>query len=483
MKERWYPLTYPGYYTDTMDIIPSVSSECCVLDVSAYRSRIIEIHARTSGGYCILTDEAGAVLCRWNDAPVELVVPETAKRLYLSNEHTENPDFYLMVPSGAVKKPCGLLFYEDFTNASSLDGNDFVGLLPTDACSENGLMLPMGIEHAVVINKSTAVDNWTLTAEVTLTDYTEEIFLGTRITQSKPCKHASLCSVDFASRTLRLYRGSNGQTIPTDVIKSTDISELIPADGRYDYREFTLHMERVNVAVRALVTNNATGKSVSVLQELIPEETAATIAGGCAAGKMYDSPQLFVTAGKPTLRRFYAAAKTTPKVMFFGDSLTQGAHNLPENAWAQMSAEYFGNSICCGRGSGDIWSCLNQVRSLVPLCRPKAMVITIGINNAVDVTASLYEKFIHMAEYWGVIPIINCVPACDKRPQGEKMNRILRKLPTLKCRFDLVTSHYNTADGGQITEYYAADETHLNGEGNRVLYERFIHDFSWLQTL
>ena len=120
---------------------------------------------------------------------------------------------------------------------------------------------------------------------------------------------------------------------------------------------------------------------------------------------------------------------------------------------------------------------------MVPVCRPKAMVVTIGTNNPADMPTGLYDKFLHMAEYWGIIPIINCIPACNKRPQSEAMNRYLRKLPCLKCRFDLVTTHDNIPGGTQIAEYYVADATHLSGEGNRALYERFTGDFGWLKDL
>jgi len=466
MYERWYPLTDAGYYTETLEVSPSVSSECCAVDVSAYRGRVIGLHAVPGAeACCALTDEDGAVLSRWSDAVDTLTIPENTGWLYISNDHVENPDFYLTVPADRVKRPNGLLFYEDFTNDAEPDGT----------------ALPVGNENALVIHKSTALDDWTFTAEVTAVDHTEEIFFGSRITQPRPCRHATLCSVNFKDATLRLYRGSNGVSVPTEVVQEADISSIIPTERGLCH--YTLRVERIDSAIRASVISGVTGESVSVFQGLIQEETATTVAGACVAGKMFDSPQLFAAAGRPLLRRCYGAAKTTPKVMFFGDSLTQGAHNLPKDGWAQMSAAWFGDSMCCGRGSGDIWSCLNQVRSLVPACRPKAMVVTIGANNSVDVTASLYEKFIHMAEYWGVILILNCIPACDKRPQCEAMNQILRQLPALKCRFDLVTKENNRVDGRQIAAYYVADQTHLNGAGNRALYERFIRDFAWLKEL
>jgi len=482
-RERWYPLTYPGYYAADLSECPSLSYERCRLDVSALRGQVIGLQAvsGTQEGCCTLTDEVGKVLSQWDVPPKTLHIPDAAMHLYLSNDYAKNPDFYILVPEGAFKKPNGLLFYEDFTNAGHLDGNDFFGESPAANCTQDGLLLPTGIEHALVIHKSTALDNWSLTAEITAPTGMEVICLGTRITQDRPCRHASLCCVDLAAGELRLYRCGTGAEMPQEVVQRISLSGLITGG------EFTLRLDRVNCAIRASVINPATGAQISLLQPLNEEESSTTVAGGCYAGKMYDSPQVFALSGAPLIRRLYGAAKTTPKVIFFGDSITQGAHNLPENGWAQKCAADIGNSICCGRGSGDIWSCLNQVRTLMPACRPKVMVVTIGTNNrdstvSLDTVRGLYEKFIHMAEYWGAIPIINCIIA-SARPHVEGTNQILRPLSALKSRFDLALVEGNAVGGQRILNYYAADQLHLNAAGNYELYRRFMHDFGWLRDL
>jgi hypothetical protein len=151
-----------------------------------------------------------------------------------------------------------------------------------------------------------------------------------------------------------------------------------------------------------------------------------------------------------------------------------------------MCAADIGDSICCGRGSGDIWSCLNQVRTLVPVLRPKAMVVTIGANNRED-TASLktvkglYEKFVHIAETFGIILILNCVTSC--RPHVDETNRIIRSLGTLRSRFDLALVKDHEEGGERILDYYVSDQIHLNTEGNKVLHRLFMNDFSWLKNL
>jgi hypothetical protein len=335
----------------------------------------------------------------------------------------------------------------------------------------------------LVIHKSTALDDWCLTAEITAPNGDESICLGTRITQDRPCRHATLCCVDFGAGELRLYRGSNGQAMPEEVLQRIPLTDL-PEKG-----EFILRLERINLAIRASVINPATGKTVSLTQELMEEEAPpASIAGACRAGKMFDSPQVFALSGAPVLHRLYATAPNmSPKVIFFGDSITQGAHNMPENGWAQMCAAQLGDSICCGRGSGDIWSCLNQVRTMLPTLRPKAMVVTIGANNNENTVSTqtvryLYEKFIAMAEHYGVRLILNCIPVCP-RAHIAGTNAVLRTMDIPKCRFDLALTENNEADGAQVFDYYVSDKTHLNGEGNKILYQYFMKDFSWLRDL
>ena len=479
--QRWYPLTYPGYYKKDLTESPSLHYEHCRLDVRHLAGACVGVQAasETADAVSTITDEKGNVLAQWEFVPEILEIPASACYLYLNNQYDINSDFYLLLPPEKTEKPEGFLFCEDFTAPSALDGNDFLGELQI---TDQGLVIPHGIENAMVIHKSTALDDWCLTAEITAPDGDEAICLGTRITQDRPCRHATLCCVDMAARELRLYRGSNGQAMPEEILQHVSLTDL-PKKG-----EFTLRLERINLAIHASVIDPATGKTVSLTQALMEEEAPpASIAGACRAGKMFDSPQVFALSGEPILRRIYGVAKMFPKVIFFGDSITQGAHNMPENGWAQMCAAQLGNSICCGRGSGDIWSCLNQVRTMLPTLRPKAMVVTIGANNnentaSTETVRYLYEKFIAMAEYCGVRLILNCIPVCP-RPHIAGTNAVLRTMDIPKCRFDLALTENNEPDAPQVFDYYVSDKTHLNGEGNKILYRYFVEAFPWLRDL
>ena len=481
---RWYPLTYPGFYDGALGECPSLSHEHCRVDVTLFRGKRILLNAAWEKECpCTLTDASGTTLMQFEDAVEEIPIPENALYLYLNNNYAKKADFYLSIPAETQKKPNGLLFYEEFTDGAVLNGNDFFGKCPAEECKPEGLLLPVGIENALVIHKSTALDRWSLTAEVTAPEGNEAICLGTRVTQGRPCKHGSLCCVDLAEKELRLYRAGAGEEMPVEVLQRASLEGLI------EKGEFTVKLERVNVAIRATVINPATGKEVSVFQDLMQEEAPPTsIEGACRAGKMFDSPQVFALSGAPLLRRIHASAKACPKVIFFGDSITQGAHNMPEKGWAQMCAAKIGNSICCGRGSGDIWSCLNQVRTLLPTLRPKVMVVTIGANNrgdtfSLDTVKQLYEKFIFMAEYYGIIPIVNCITP-SLREHVEGINVILRTLGVMKSRFDLALTEDNKVGGRQLLEkYYVTDKLHLNADGNLELYRRFMLDFSWLCDL
>lgn len=477
--KKWYPLTYPGYYDEKLIEVPSLYSEHCRLELSRFRGKSIGLCAVAEEGCCTLVGD-GKILEQWKNPPQTLVVPEEARYLYLNNAYDRNSDFCILVPQDFGEKENAFLFNENFTCGRDLDANDFFGNFSAADCASEGLLLPLGIEDALVLNKSTALDDWSMTAEFTVNCETDSVCLGTRITQGRPCKHASLCCVDFAAGELRLYRGGSGAAMPEEILQRASLSGIVFQD------EVTLRLERVNLAIRATVINPRTGESVSVTQAIMEEETENTVAGGCKAGKMFDSPQVFALSGSPRIRRLYGVAKASPKVVFFGDSITQGAHNLPENGWAQMCAAEIGNSICCGRGSGDIWSCLNQVRTLVPGLRPKAMVVTIGANNREDTVSletakGLYEKFIHIAKAYGIILILNCITSC--RPHVDATNRVIRSLGMLGSRFDLALVEDHIEGGKRILDYYVKDQVHLNTEGNKVLHKLFMKDFSWLRNL
>lgn len=481
--ETWYPLTYPGYYTADLSKVHSFRHECCRLDLSRYQGRTVGFRAVSdeSEGLCSLTDAEGRILEQWKAPPAVLSVPENALHLYLNNDFVKNSDFCVLVPFLKEKNADGFLFDHDFTDGASLDGNDFFGDPPAKICTSRGLVLPLGIGNAVVLNTSAAIDRWSLTAELLAPEGTEIVCLGTRSTQERNCPHASLCRLDLAADELILYRAGKGKEIPQEVL------ERISLGGQVKKGNLSLRLERIDQVISACVTA-ADGKEYRVTRELmVKEDPPASVAGACRAGKMYDSPQIFALSGAPVLRRLYAKADTSPKAVFFGDSITQGAHNLPHEGWAQMCASAIGHSLCCGRGSGDIWSCLNQVRSLIPVFRPKVMVITIGTNNlenkvSTETVKGLYDKFIAMARHWKVKLIVNCIPVCS-RSHIEETNRILRALDVPGSRFDTAFTVDHAEGGEQELCYFVKDGVHLNPEGNRVLYELFMQDFPWLLNL
>ena len=186
--QRWYPLTYPGYYKKDLTENPAVHYEHCRLDVRRLVGACvgIQVASEAEDAVSTLTDDKGNVLAQWETVPETLEIPASACYLYLNNQYDKNPNFFLLVPPEKMRKPNGFLFYEDFTAPSGLDGNDFLGdFLPQDA-TDQGLLIPHGIENALVAHKSTALDDWCLTAEITAPNGDESICLGTRITQGRP---------------------------------------------------------------------------------------------------------------------------------------------------------------------------------------------------------------------------------------------------------------------------------------------------------
>lgn len=59
--EKWYPLTYSGYYTAELARVSSFRHECCRLDLSRFRGQIIGLKAVSEEpeSICTLTDPEG----------------------------------------------------------------------------------------------------------------------------------------------------------------------------------------------------------------------------------------------------------------------------------------------------------------------------------------------------------------------------------------------------------------------------------------
>jgi len=486
-KERIYPITSTGYYSASCSAASNSSYEKCTFDVRKYRGSTIIVNAYpNSTGYCTLIGSSKTdIIEQWNSGTCKyLSIPETATMLYISNDFANFSDFNIEVPKSKERHK-GFLYFADFANPDSLDYNDFVDHKINGTFKDGGLVLNTGIGNGILLNKVILADAQTMAVEVQTITNQEEIYLSTKTTQGS-CSHGTMLCVNFKNKIMKLAKGSNGGNVPSSFYKNVDISDVVDSIGGQDNNHlFTIKLEKADGPIRATIINDHTNKSVTFLAGLETvaqkdESSTGLTRGKSPVGRMYDSPQLFVSSGSPVIRKWYGRTWCTkPKVMFFGDSITQGTHNLPDDAFAIRCGRYFGNSIACGRGSGDIMCCVNTVRSMVPRLKPEAIVVTIGTNGG---NKYLYQKFIDICEYFNVILILNTCWACDGRAGSIKpLNEHIVSLGQFGCRLDLLTSKNNVISGGQDKTYFASDGTHLSPLGNTLTYEAITSEFSWLR--
>lgn len=452
------------------------SSEYCILDVTKYQGRDIIVHnVHSANGCSQIKDGSDVVLANFagEDTSVGLVtIPATAVKFVISNSFVKNPDFYVEVPADLVDDK-GLIFGENFLlDYDKADFSLFNGSIVTD----KGLQLSgTGAANGLAIDRVIPLDNWSLVADILTEDNTEAVTLGTKITQTASANHSTRVDVAFGTGTMAIYNNSTNTQVVSQSIASIVSGNI-----------YTLKLERVNRAIKATLINRTTGASVSVES---PDGAAGSGNEGMnPAGKMFDSPIWYVGSGTPYLQNLYATCLRRAKVFIVGDSITAGAHTTWDTSWAPMAAEFFGNSLTGGRGSGDVFCCLNELRSILPVVKAKAVVVTIGTNYDSNVAKSgyvgLFKSIINVIKAFGAVPVIDNVCACDARNTGLTIiNEVVNELKQIGCRFDLATSINNDWEDGQNNTYYYTDKVHLNVAGNTLLYNIITTQLGWLKNL
>ena len=476
--ERFYPQCTDGYYSSSLSITSSVEYECCELDVRHLKNSRIYLNIDTNNvGYIALKDTSGSTILSTTENITELDIPENGKTLYLSNSIKKKPDWYIETiqtnPNNSV-----YLFYEDFTKPDSIEyytirNSKINGTLT----SGSGLVLNTGFSNAVIINKRIILNCFNLESNVTVsptgTTYTEKIVMGARCLDGST--HGTVVTFDFANKKIIINKKNDGSSAG-ETYKSVDIGSDI-LNGQ---KEFKLLLERKDAAIIATLINKSNNASASVSSPPTSTSSEGTL-GYNSGGMSYDCPQILVTAGSPVIKNFFGTCKRNVNVLLLGDSITQGSRIVFNDCWANRVIEYFGNSLQGGRGSGAIRNCVNNARSLMPVCRPKVLVVTIGTNNSTSIIKEQYMCFKALADYYGALLIVNTPWACDARAQCESMKTKILSLNLNTCRFDLATKIDHIDSNGQDTSYFAEDNVHLNVSGNDITYQYFISQFGYLK--
>lgn len=475
---RFYPQCSNGYYSSNLSITSSYSYECCALNVTHLRGTKIYLNIDTNNvGYIALLNSSNIKTILTTSSLTEIDIPADATILYVSNYIKNKPDWYLeVIETPSTNMP--YLFYCDFTKPTSIENYLQYNSINGTITSGSGLVLNTGFNNAIIINKRIILNDFVLESNIVTKPsgnvFTEKVVMGARCIDGS--SHGTVVQFDFAARQVKIHMKNNGASASTTIQGSIAMPDKL-LNG---YTDFKLIVQRKNADIIAKIVNTANNESVEVVSTTARTTDEGAI-GYNNGGMSYDNPQLCVIAGSPFIKNFFATCKRNINVLLLGDSITQGSRIVFENAWANKVIEYFGNSLQGGRGSGNIRNCINNARSLMPVIKPKVLVVTVGTNNNTSVIAEQYLCFKALADYYGAILIVNTPWACDARAQCENMKNKILSLNLNTCRFDLATKIGNVDDGTQNKDLFASDYVHLNDEGNNVTYEYFINQFGYLK--
>lgn len=365
-------------------------------------------------------------------------------------------------------------FHYDFLNTDSLDTTNFTsGYDSSYLVADSGFAL-QDYANSLIFNHNIVLDYVKIIASVTITtDFDAVIVLGSKA-RSVP-KHGSNIIFDFANKQMKIMAQSSSSdfsVLPTTEYVTADISSLVSTTS--DFR-FDLEVGRRRRQVYAAITNYRTGKRI----EITAEETEGNYV--YPAGWLYDVPRIAQSSGTQAyLTSIRCWIPTDVKCVFLGDSITQGYGIPAGKCWATKCCDYFGNSVNMGRSGGTLPDDVSvQIAQLLPLMKPKYVVVTIGTNGGN--TAENLAEMVTNIKNLGAVPIVNRI--YRKSSSVTSVNSLIAALNELSSRFDYATSTDNKLGSSQNTSLYLADKVHLNEDGGQVVFERFIADCGFINFL
>lgn len=281
---------------------------------------------------------------------------------------------------------------------------------------------------------------------------------------------------DLANNQLVFYQtwtGGTTYTLPS--VRSTlALTNLTLATG-VRYRLELTKTAKVN-SLRIIDTTDDSEQTLSV-------DNDPTNLSGLGYGR----PGFANLAGSCTVKaaQFYPLA-TNPRVLIFGDSITEGSGTDQETSYAQLTLDGLatpGNGWYSGDGGTTSTACLRRLRHDLRLAVPRYVVVYIGANNAASAPLTTAFETDIQAIYdtitnTGATPVIcTLTPNSDATQNGRvaTMNAVLLAKGWTLARFDIALS-----TGGDGTTYNAsvmADGVHPNTTGHAALAARLEADW------
>lgn len=192
---------------------------------------------------------------------------------------------------------------------------------------------------------------------------------------------------------------------------------------------------------------------------------------------------LYLKAGTSVSMSSFSLSSKRPRVVFMGDSITEGAQLTPvvgsDIRWAdKMITEMGVSGLVNGRRSGTIIGVTEKALTTeLPFILPDYLIVTIGTNPG-NTEANL-TALVNGVRAFGVEIVLNHIP-CHTLGVHVERNAIIKsvcdKLKVPSMRFDIATALNNDPSQGLDPALFAADGVHPNEAGGIKMYERLAID-------
>ena len=358
-------------------------------------------------------------------------------------------------------------FAYDFINDANISTEKLAGGFNKTHISAKGYAL-QSYTNRLRFAHNIDIDYVKIVADIDLTNTSSVLTMGSKTYNGSV--HASCVSYDFNAKKLIFGVKGTAETVPS-AYKTVDISSVVnSADTRY-----YIEIGRRRRQLYAAVTNYRTGIRV---ESTVIESGNNLI---YPAGWLYDEPTIAQTFGAQAyLRNVKCYVPTDVKIVFLGDSITEGYGTKSEECWATLCCDYFGNSINMGRSGATLpVHTQKQIDELLPVVKPKYVVVTIGTNGGN--TATNLVAMVESIKKLNATPIVNYI--YRKTSDVTTVNDLIEELKVPGARFDYATSVNNNLSAAQDTSLFISDKLHLNVAGNKVVFNRFITDLGYINFL
>ena len=370
-----------------------------------------------------------------------------------------------------VKKQYKKIYSSDFANDISEYTNKGWEL------HEDGYMIPTdfggfvdtNLTNYFRLNKEYACDKRIMRAKVTLFQNTVMNIHGIRY-DGNFGEGDSMYQIDINSGLMKMYKsGNNYRGVLLDTVSTSTAISIV------DGREYFVELEQDDYTF-----------FFRLIDTITTEVTECSVVGW-DAGRQLDRYAFTLQSGKAYhLHSIDIYAMNRPKVVFMGDSITEGVgmssltgDNSLDNRWAEVMRQKIGNCMLSGEGGCTIDNVLSRIESEVAMVSPDYVVVTIGTNGGASTnTFAKFERLVARIKEIGAIPIINHISYYGNDNRSVEVNAIIDQLDrdVIGCMFDIATAVDYDLDKGCDGSLFIGDNCHPNYKGSARMVSRFHVD-------